>query len=152
MEYLNLSLAFILSILCARTDLKDMIIPNKYTYPALVIGIVLCLATGEFDYLFGGLAVFATYLIMCLFFSVGMGDLKLATALAFFLGAQPVIYGTLVVSAGMCVYGVIKTFLNTGRLSAVFGVLIGKFPAGAVPFGAFMGPASVMSALVMLKM
>ncbi|OPX92350.1 MAG: Type IV leader peptidase family protein [Pelotomaculum sp. PtaB.Bin104] len=145
MMYINLFLAAILAGICAWSDAKTMKIPNQYTYPFAVIGLILCLTNGQYDKLFNALTVFVVYLLL-MSFSMGGGDLKLATALALFLGAEPVLYGTLIASVVMCLYGITKTFYATGQISAVVGVLMGRVPAGAVPFGALMGPASVLCA------
>jgi len=148
MLYVNLSLATILAGICAWSDAKTMIIPNKCTYPFAVIGLILCLATGQYSKLLGSLAISAVYFLL-MAFSMGGGDLKLATALALFIGAEPVLYGTLLAAMLMCVYGIVKTLRTTGQISVALGVLVGKVPAGAVPFGALMGPASVICAVAL---
>lgn len=146
MLYINLSLAAILAGICAWSDAKTMIIPNKYTYPFTAIGLILCLVTRQYSMIFGALTIFAVYLLL-MTFSMGGGDLKLATALTLFLDLEPVLYGTLLAAVVMCVYGVVKTLRTTGEVSAAIGVLIGKVPGGVVPFGAMMGPASVLCAV-----
>ncbi|OPX89562.1 MAG: Type IV leader peptidase family protein [Pelotomaculum sp. PtaB.Bin104] len=145
MPCINLFLAAILAGICAWSDAKTMKIPNQYTYPFALAGLLLCLTTGQYDKLYNALTVFLFYLLLVAF-GTGVGDLKLATVLALFLGQEPVLYGTLIAAMVMCLYGVTKTFYATGQISAVVGVLMGKVPAGAVPFGALMGPASVLCA------
>ena len=71
---------FILLILASITDIKERIIPHKYT----IAMIIMNLAVGYYYFGLDAIIAFFSTLILCLILSVGMGggDVKLFTALA----------------------------------------------------------------------
>ncbi|AAB98835.1 TPA: hypothetical protein HA335_00230 [Methanocaldococcus jannaschii] len=71
---------FILLLLAAITDIKERIIPHKYTIAMIIINLVV----GYYYFGFNAIIAFFSTLILCLILSIGMGggDVKLFTALA----------------------------------------------------------------------
>ncbi|ADC70003.1 Peptidase A24A domain protein [Methanocaldococcus sp. FS406-22] len=71
---------FILLILASITDIKERIIPHKYTIAMIIMNLVV----GYYYFGFNAIIAFFSTLILCLILSVGMGggDVKLFTALA----------------------------------------------------------------------
>jgi len=71
---------FILLILASITDIKEKIIPHKYTIAMIIIN----LAIGYYYFGTDAIIAFFSTLILCLILSIGMGggDVKLFTALA----------------------------------------------------------------------
>ncbi len=71
---------FILLILASITDIKERIIPHKYTIAMIIIN----LAVGYYYFGFNAIIAFFSTFILCLILSIGMGggDVKLFTALA----------------------------------------------------------------------
>ena len=144
----NIALAGILAITCAWTDLKSMTIYNKHTYTAAIIGLIYSIATMQYSHLYGALIIFAMYLFLFIAGrgKIGGGDLKLAVALSLFIGYEAIIYGSVVSGVMMMLYGFVSTLCRTGQLQTATYVVLGKVPGGAVPFGAILGPVSVIIA------
>ena len=71
---------FILLILASITDIKERIIPHKYTIAMIIMNLVV----GYYYFGLDAIIAFFSTLILCLILSVGMGggDVKLFTALA----------------------------------------------------------------------
>ena len=71
---------FILLILASITDIKEKIIPHKYTIAMIVIN----LAVGYYYFGTDAIIAFFTTLVLCLILGIGMGggDVKIFTALA----------------------------------------------------------------------
>jgi len=149
--YLNPALAGVLAAICAWTDLKSMTIYNRHTYPAAVAGLVYSLATAQYHHLYGALIVFAMYLVLFLIGrgKMGGGDLKLAVAISFFLGYEAVIYGSLLAGVILLAWGFASTAARSGLRAGVL-VAMGRLPGGALPYGALLGPLSVMAAILQI--
>lgn len=146
--YINLGLAGILAAICMWTDLKTMAIYNKHTYPAVAFGVIYIFITKQYNHLTGALIIFAMYLLLFILGNgkMGGGDVKLAAALSIFLGYEPIIYGTVVAASIMMAWGFIFTWLKSGELVRAVFVLFGKLPGYGMPYGAMLGPASVLIA------
>lgn len=92
--YLVSVLALVTAFISTYTDLKDRIIPNRLTYPMVVVGIVLYLVWGVYQWewmlaITGGLWAGLTFAIGYGMWFVGGwagGDVKLYTALGALLG------------------------------------------------------------------
>ena len=71
---------FILLILASITDIKEKIIPHKYTIAMIIIN----LAVGYYYFGTDAIIAFFTTLVLCLILGIGMGggDVKIFTALA----------------------------------------------------------------------
>lgn len=149
--YINLLLAGVLVAVCAWTDIKSMTIYNRHTYPAAVAGIIYCAVTAQYAHLAGALIVFVMYLLLFILGKgkMGGGDLKLAVALSLFIGYEPVIYGSILAAVLMMAWGFARTWYKTGQLTSGVLVAAGKLPGGAMPFGAMMGPGSLIVAFVL---
>ncbi|MEO2117887.1 MAG: A24 family peptidase, partial [Methanocaldococcus sp.] len=82
MDLLNIVyiINFILLILASITDIKERIIPHKYTIAMIIINLVV----GYYYFGFNAIIAFFSTFILCLILSIGMGggDVKLFTALA----------------------------------------------------------------------
>lgn len=141
-------LAASLVAVCTWTDIRARCIYNMFTYPAALAGVILSLLAGSYANLYGGLIIFAMYLYFILSGKMGAGDLKLAVALALLLGMQPVLLGSLAAGILLLVWGFAETWHRTGQLQTAVLVVAGKVPGGEVPYGAILGPASVLIAIM----
>jgi len=141
---LNFLLAGVLVVVCIWTDLKTRTIYNRYTYPAVIIGLILCIATAQYSNIYGSLIIMAVYLFFFLTGKMGGGDLKLAVALSLFLGAEPVLLGSILAAVIMIAWGFVSTWHKTGQIRNGLLVAAGKLPGGEVPYGAMLGPASII--------
>lgn len=146
--YISLFLAAVLVAACTWTDLRSRRIYNAITYPAALAGLVLNLMEGSRANLYGSLIILAMYLYFFLSGKMGAGDLKLAVVLSLLLGFQPVLLGTLAAGVLIMAWGFSSTWLKTGQLLAAVLVTAGKLPGGEVPYGAMLGPATVLFAFL----
>lgn len=146
------------------TDIKEKMIYNRHVFPFILIGLVLDIVTRQYYLLLSGLIVFALYAL--LFYAknlitkiavslggigisqhddaMGGGDVKLSLALALFLGALPVLYGTVLASVLIVIGAGVKAWKTTGSPSAVAYIATGKLPAPPMAFGALLGPSAVI--------
>ncbi len=60
--YISLAMAVMLVAVSTWTDLKSRTILNRFTYPAAISGLILCIIAKQHDYLKGALIIFALYL------------------------------------------------------------------------------------------
>jgi len=141
-------LAALLAAVCTLTDIKTRKIYNVLTYPAVLVGIALNLLAGSYANIYGGIIIFAMYLYFFLSGKMGAGDLKLAVALALLLGMQPVLLGSLAAGILLLIWGFAATWHRTGQLQTAVLVVAGKVPGGEAPYGAILGPASVLIAIM----
>jgi len=149
-SHVNLILAGILITICTYTDIKSMTIYNRHTYPAAVTGLVYSIVTLQWSHLYGSLVILSIYLFFFLSGKMGGGDLKLAVALSLFLGHEPVLCGSILAGVVLMAWGFAHTWYRTGQLKQGVLVAAGRLPGGEVPYGAVLGPASVMVAVLML--
>lgn len=158
MPYVNLTIAAALAGVCAWTDAsktKDgeykLLVPNWVVFPGFIAGVVLCLLDKRYNLLFAALLVFVLFSYFRIRYNVGGGDLKLAVTLALLLGLEPVLYGTILASMLMLVYGMVKVKRMGGSFSDAAGLLQGISPEwfdSRFPFAALMGPSIVVIAAV----
>ncbi len=89
--YAQTGAALVLSLIAAWTDHRTGTIPNRFTIPALFLGLGLGLASGSAStFLLAIAGVFATALVPLILFrfnAMGGGDVKLFAALGALLGA-----------------------------------------------------------------
>ncbi len=120
-------------------DLRELRIPDKLTYPGVVLGIPLLLVASTADWidlsfgraLLGGLAMFAIYFVLAALWpsAMGFGDVKLALV----LGAQLGLFGWVVVARG-----VLSAHLLMGPVALVL-LLRGRARMKThLPFGPFL--------------
>ncbi|MCB9475290.1 MAG: prepilin peptidase [Deltaproteobacteria bacterium] len=87
---------FLTILVCAISDIKDGIIPNKITYSVLILGLVLGLlnggGSGFIQALFGAAIGFALLFFFYLWGGFGGGDVKLMAAIGALKGYPFVIY------------------------------------------------------------
>jgi len=131
---------------CIWTDLKTRTIYNRYTYPAVIIGLIICIATTKYSNIYGSLIIMAMYLFFFLSGRMGGGDLKLAVALSLFLGSESVMLGSILAAVIMIAWGLVSTWQRTGQVRNGILVAVGKLPGGEVPYGAILGPACLLMA------
>ena len=143
---LNFLLAGVLVAVCIWTDLKTRTIYNRYTYPAVIIGLIICIATTKYSNIYGSLIIMAMYLFFFLSGRMGGGDLKLAVALSLFLGSESVMLGSILAAVIMIAWGLVSTWQRTGQVRNGILVAVGKLPGGEVPYGAILGPACLLMA------
>lgn len=148
----NLIPAGILAGICAWTDIKSRHIYNKHTLPALAAGVIYAVLTGQCVHLYGSLAVFAVYFLLFVAGKgkIGGGDVKLAVPLSLFLGYEAVILGSLLAGLVLMAWGFAFTWYRTGNIRAGALVALGRLPGGEVPYGAVLGPASLLAAALQL--
>ncbi|MHB8157217.1 MAG: prepilin peptidase [Desulfocucumaceae bacterium] len=118
------------------------------TYPTIVVGVAINIIAGKYENLFGGLIVFVMYLFFFLSGKMGAGDLKLAVALSFLLGLQPVLFGSLAAGVILLVWGFASTWYRSGQLHTAVMVAAGRLPGNDLPYGAILGPASVLCVII----
>jgi Flp pilus assembly protein protease CpaA len=168
-EHINIGLAAILSCIAFYTDLKDKLIYNRHVFPFIMAGMALAAYRKHYYLLVSGLIVFAMYVFI---FSarklfarlasamggvgipesehpVGGGDVKLSLALALFLGALPVLYGTILAAILLIVCFGLKAWKATGSPMAALYAAAGKLPGPPMAFGAILGPCSVVVSLIL---
>jgi len=142
---LSFLLAGVLVAVCAWTDIRERTIYNRYTYPAVIIGLILNILSGRYSHLSGSLIILGVYLLFFLTGKMGGGDLKLAAALSLFLGAESVLLGSILAAVAMMCWGFASAWYKTGKIRGGFLMAAGKLPGGEVPFGAILGPATIMA-------
>ncbi|MFZ5650837.1 MAG: prepilin peptidase [Bacillota bacterium] len=145
---INLILAISLVAACTWTDLKHRMIYNHFTYPAVLAGLVSSIATGQYANIWGSLIIFAVYLFFFTTGKMGGGDLKLAVALSLFLGMEAVLLGSIMAGVVMMIWGFAFTWARTGQIQAAVLVMAGKLPGGEAPYGALLGPTSLLIAVL----
>lgn len=124
----------VLLVLCSYEDIKNKIIPNKYTIPALIAGLVLMTISGGFvglkESFFGFLLGFVVFLIPFLFGSMGAGDVKLMAAIGALKGVSFTYYSLIAsgIAGGVMVLiyviykkQLLQTFIN------MFGIIVRPF-------------------------
>lgn len=126
----RLILGYIL-ILIATIDLKTHLIPNRLTYPVILLGLVYRWCHGEIgSALIGGLVGGGLLLIIYLLYpmGMGMGDIKLLTLVGVFLGGRGVMSALFWGSLSGVV--ILSPLVLTGRLKR-------QQPVPFAPFLAF---------------
>jgi Flp pilus assembly protein protease CpaA len=161
-------LAALLAAITAYTDATKMKIYNKHTYPFIVLGTVLALYKGNYHLILSASIILGVYYLiyagghfMAKLFAVtgalppgkgesplGGGDLKLAVALALYLGHYPVLYGTLLTSVILFAVAGTRAWATTGSPMAMIYMAAGKLPSKAMPMGLFLGPCTLVVALL----
>jgi leader peptidase (prepilin peptidase) / N-methyltransferase len=129
----------------ALIDLRHRIIPNKLTYPALVVfTVVILLAWSIGDavdpvkagiglLLYGGIL----FVVAAVSRGMGMGDVKLAAVIGLVLG-----------SLGLRFVGVAAgAAIILGGLGAVAALAMGKGRKSAIPFGPYLAAGAVGAGL-----
>jgi leader peptidase (prepilin peptidase)/N-methyltransferase len=99
----------------ARTDIREHRLPNKYTLPAIAISLIaelLAAAIGNqwFNFevaLICGFIAFAVALLANRFATLGMGDVKLITAMSLCLGWFSPIAPLLAISFAFVIAGIV---------------------------------------------
>ena len=129
----------------ALIDIRHRIIPNRLTYPALllfpVVIVVAWLAGGSVDPLAGvvGLVLFggALFVIAVVSRGMGMGDVKLAALVGLVLG-----------SIGLrCVGVAAGAAIVLGGLGGVVALAMGRGRKSAIPFGPYLAAGAVVAGL-----
>lgn len=121
----------VLLILCSFEDARNKIIPNKYTIPALLAGLILMTLNngvdGMKDSFFGFILGFLIFLIPFILGFMGAGDVKLVAAIgalkgltftAYSLLASGLAGGIMVIIYAIYKKQLLKTIIN------VFGIII----------------------------
>jgi len=119
-------LAVLIAISAAVTDVRERRIPNKLTYPAAILGVLLQAVLfgwkGLLSGVLGGVVFGGVFLLFYIIDAMGAGDVKLATALGCVVGASAsvklmfttsVAGGVLAVIYMVRARRVIKTLCNT---------------------------------------
>src|SRR6478609_6783251 len=105
------TVAVVVALCAAFTDIKDRLIPNRLTYSAVVAGFALQGALRGWNGLLlsaGGILLFGgAFLLFYLVRAMGAGDVKLAAALGSIAGlsaARPLMWAVAVAGAGLAVW------------------------------------------------
>ncbi|HEX5937609.1 MAG TPA: prepilin peptidase [Actinomycetota bacterium] len=129
----------------AVIDLRHRIIPNRLTYPAMLVASVLILLARLIDeavdpvraalglLLFGG----GLFVVAAVSRGMGMGDVKLAALIGLVLG-----------SLGLRFVGVAAgAAIVLGGLGALAALAMGKGRKSAIPFGPYLAAGAVVAGL-----
>ena len=129
----------------ALIDLRHRIIPNRLTYPALLVfapTVLLAWAIGDAAdparaglglLLYGGIL----FVVAAVSGGMGMGDVKLAAVIGLVLG-----------SLGLRFVGVAAAAaIVLGGLGAVVALIMGKGRKSAIPFGPYLAAGAVVAGL-----
>jgi leader peptidase (prepilin peptidase) / N-methyltransferase len=129
----------------ALIDLRHRIIPNKLTYPALLLFTVLILLAWSIgdavDPLLAGIGLLLyggiLFVVAVVSRGMGMGDVKLAALIGLVLG-----------SLGLRFVGVAAAAaIVLGGLGAVGALAMGKGRKSAIPFGPYLAAGAVVAGL-----
>jgi leader peptidase (prepilin peptidase)/N-methyltransferase len=129
----------------AVIDVEHRIIPNRLTYPALLVALLAVaaawLAGAPIEPLRGlaGLALYGGILFVVAVISrgMGMGDVKLAALIGLVLG-----------SIGLRFVGVAAgSAIVLGGLGGVVALLLGRSRKSAIPFGPYLAAGAVIGGL-----
>jgi prepilin peptidase CpaA len=111
--------AVIVAIIAAITDVREGRIPNKLTYPAFILGILMQAILGGWrgvlSGLLGGVLFGGLFLVLYIVKAMGAGDVKLAAALGCLAGAS----ASLNLMAATAVFGGILAFIYMVRARRV---------------------------------
>jgi leader peptidase (prepilin peptidase)/N-methyltransferase len=129
----------------ALIDLRHRIIPNRLTYPALLLFppliVIAWLAGGAVDLVDGliGLGSFggALFVVAVVSRGMGMGDVKLAALVGLVLGSLGLRY--VGVAAGAAIV--------LGGLGGVVALAMGRGRKSAIPFGPYLAAGAVVAGL-----
>jgi leader peptidase (prepilin peptidase)/N-methyltransferase len=129
----------------AIIDLRHRIVPNRLTYPALigfpVYLVVARLAGGGVDPLRGLIGALAygggLFVVALVSGGMGMGDVKLATAIGLVLGS--IALGAVAVAAGGAIL--------VGGVAAIVALARGAARRSMIPFGPAIAAGAVLGAL-----
>jgi prepilin peptidase CpaA len=126
----------------AFTDLRERRIPNAFTYPALVAGLLLAMTRGPgtvMDRAFAVAAAAAIFAPLCWVGGMGLGDLKLMAAIGALKGLPftlSVVLDAALAGGAMAVVIIAKHGFDRARFLAVLRLprsLIESFWGKAVP-------------------
>jgi len=129
----------------ALIDLRHRIIPNKLTYPALILFTVLILLAwligdaadpvkaGIGLLLYGGIL----FVVAAVSRGMGMGDVKLAAVIGLVFGSLGLRYVGVAAAAAIVL----------GGLGAVGALAMGKGRKSAIPFGPYLAAGAVVAGL-----
>jgi leader peptidase (prepilin peptidase)/N-methyltransferase len=139
-----ISLFFALLLVATVIDFQHFIIPDKITYPGMVLGLALSFVNPELrpldsliGLLAGGVSLYLLAIVGDLLFkkeSLGGGDIKLAAMLGAFLGWRAIII----------------IFFGAALLGLVYAIIQMTFSAEArktrmIPFGPFLSMAALIA-------
>jgi leader peptidase (prepilin peptidase)/N-methyltransferase len=129
----------------AVIDLRHRIIPNRLTYPALLVSLILIVLAWLIDdavdpvraalgfLLYGG----GLFVVAAVSRGMGMGDVKLAALIGLVLGSLGL--GFVGVAAGAAIV--------LGGLGAFVALGMGKGRKSAIPFGPYLAAGAVVAGL-----
>jgi leader peptidase (prepilin peptidase)/N-methyltransferase len=128
----------------AAIDARHRIIPNRVTYPALVVAsaviVAAALAGGRVSVTGAALGVLAfgggLFLVALIApHGMGMGDVKLAALIGLVLGSLGLRYVAVAAIAGVL----------AGGLGGVGALLLGRSRKEAIPFGPYLAGGAVLA-------
>lgn len=139
-KFINLLILVSLLIICSFIDLRNRIIPNKITYPGIILGFILSLFFNHITFtsaLLGLLIPAGLLFLIALIFNkgMGMGDVKLVAMIGTFIGWQDTLL----------------SFFIGSLLGSVIGlILIGTDSIERrtrIPFGPFISSGTIIMLL-----
>ena len=124
MESLGLIILALMLAAAALIDLKFQRIPNKITFPAAIIGVVINTFSNGLDgFLFGlqglGLGV-GLFIIAYIIGKMGAGDAKLMGAVGAFIGPKGVVIAFIYIAIAGGIYSLFLILLHRQRFKGFF--------------------------------
>ena len=129
----------------AVIDIRHRIIPNRLTYPAILLFAALVILAGlagaPVDVLRGfiGLAIYSGSLLVVATVSrgMGLGDVKLAAPIGLVLGSLGLRYVGVAAGAGIVL----------GGIGGIVALAMGRDRKSAIPYGPYMAAGAVVAGL-----
>lgn len=140
-KFINLLILVSLLIICSFIDLRNKIIPNKITYPGIILGFILSLFFNHITFtsaLLGLLIPAGLLFLIALIFKkgMGMGDVKLVAMIGTFIGWQDTLLSIFIGSLLGSVIGLI--LIGTDSIER----------RTRIPFGPFISIGTVVMLLI----
>jgi prepilin peptidase CpaA len=124
MEFLILIILALMLLPAAVTDLKSQRIPNKITFPALIIGIIFNTWFHGFDGLFyslQGMGIgLAIFLVPYFIGKMGAGDAKLMAAVGAFLGPKGIFIAFIYIAIAGGIYSLLLILFRRKQFEGFF--------------------------------
>src|SRR5579862_2189622 len=137
---LSVAIALVAVLLCAVTDVRDRIIPNYVTYPAVALLLILAVWEHRLGEASAGAAILALPLLSVYLITarraLGLGDVKLAGVIGAAIGPAQAVIVLAIACSAVAAAGAIALFRRKTQRTA------------HVPFGAILAGATIVAIAV----